>query len=120
MTGLGTHIIALVAAGAVAAGGVLGADSGSPAWLAPKTALVIDAAEARDRRDLVDARLRAVDAEVRLPRTAAEARTNVSYFAAQGYRVVVAGPRAAGAAAAAGVAAVHAADLAGSLAAVRR
>jgi hypothetical protein len=44
-----------------------------------------------------------VDAEVRLPRTPAEARTNVRYFDELGYRVVVAGPRAEAAAAAIGV-----------------
>jgi hypothetical protein len=120
MTGLGTQIVALLAAGAVAAGGLLGADSGAPAGSAPRTALVIDAAEARDGRDLVDARLRGADADVRLPRTDAEARSNVRYFAAQGYRVVVAGPRTGAAADAAGVEAVHVPDLAGGLAAIGR
>ena len=61
---------------------------------APRTAIVIDAPAARDGRALVDPRLRAIEADVRLPRNAAEARTDVRYFAAQGYdRVVVAGPR---------------------------
>ena len=67
---------------------------------APRTAIVIDAPAARDGRALVDPRLRAVDADVRLPRDAAEARTDVRYFAAQGYdRIVVAGPRSTAAAA---------------------
>ena len=53
---------------------------------------MIDAAEGRDGRELVDERLRAVRAEVRLPRTPEEARANLRYFEAQDYRVVVAGP----------------------------
>jgi hypothetical protein len=104
----------------MAAGGLLGADSSDRAGSPPRTALVIDAAAARDGRDLVDARLRAIDAELRLPRTPSEATTNVRYFATQGYRVVVAGPRAGAAADAAGVAAVHAPGLTGALAAVGR
>ena len=94
-------------------------DSGGPAGPSAPTALVIDAPVARDGRDLVDARLRAADSEVRLPRTAAEAATNVRYFAAQGYRVVVAGRLAATAADAAGVDAARAPDLTSALAAVR-
>jgi hypothetical protein len=82
--------------------------------------MVIDAAAARDGRDLVDARLRAIDAEVRLPRTADEARTDVRYFAAQGRRVIVAGPQSSAAARVAGVVATGAPDLAGALTAVRR
>jgi hypothetical protein len=120
MTGLGTQIITFIAAGAVAIGGVLAPSSDEGNGSAPGTALVIDAATARDGRELVDPRLRDIDAEVRLPRTAAEARTNLRYFAAQGHRVVVAGPRAGAAAGATGVAAVHAAGLDGALAAVRR
>ena len=46
----------------------------------------------RDGRELVDPRLRDVDADVRLPAQRNEARTNVRYFDALGYRVVVAGP----------------------------
>jgi hypothetical protein len=99
---------AVVWTGGVSAEGP-GEDGASP------TALVIDAAVGRQGRDLVDPRLDAVDAEVRLPRTRAEARTNVLYFDAQGYRVVVAGPRAASAAEAAGVAAVRTADLGAAL-----
>ncbi len=72
-----------------------------------RTALVIDASRARDGRELVDPRLRDLDAEVRLPRTSEEARTNVRYFDSLGYRVVVAGPAAGAAATAAGVDAVR-------------
>jgi hypothetical protein len=117
MTGLGTQIGALLAAGAVAVGGLLGAGSDRPA---PRTALVIDAAAARDGRTLLDPRLRAIDADVRLPRTADEARTDVRYFAAQGRRVIVAGPTASAAARDTGTAARSAPDLLAALAAVRR
>lgn len=120
MMDLGTHLTALVVATAVAAGGVAGATSGDGAGSTPRTALVIDAGAAGDGPDLVDPRLRAADAEVRLPRTAAEARTNVRYLAELGKRVVVAGPRATAAADSAGVAAVKARDLDGALAAARR
>jgi hypothetical protein len=119
MTGLGT-LVALLAAGAVAIGGALGADSDGTKASAARTALVIDAAAARDGRDLVDDRLRAIDAELRLPRTLTEARTNLRYFDAQDYRLVVAGPLAAAAADATGIAAVRAPDLRGALAAVGR
>jgi hypothetical protein len=132
MTDIGTPFAAFLAAGAVAAGGVLGAGPSIGPWApfgavgessadsAPRTALVIDAAEARDGRDLIDPRLQAADAEIRVPRTSAEARTDVRYFAAQDYRVVVAGPRAAAAAEAAGVPALHASGLPGALAAAGR
>jgi hypothetical protein len=90
MTGLATQIGAFLAAGALAVGGLLGTTSDRSA---PRTAVVVDAAAARDGRALVDPRLRALDADVRLPRTQTEARTDVRYFAAQGYsRVIVAGP----------------------------
>ena len=80
-----------------------------------RTALVIDAAAGRDGRELVDPRLRDSNAQVRLPRSEAEARTDVRYFAAQGYdRIVVAGPRSA--AAADGPAIVRVADLPAALA----
>jgi hypothetical protein len=114
MTTLGTQLVALLAAGTVAAGGLFGGDSGAR----PGTALVIDAAVARDGRDLVDERLRSAGAEVRLPRTSAEARNNVRYFTALDYRVVVAGPQAGAAAGSLGVAAVRAPSLTGALAAV--
>ena len=117
MTDIGTQLTALIAVVGVAAGGLLG--SNSPKDPAPRTALVIDASAARDGRELVDPRLRSVDADVRLPRTSTEARTNVLYFDALGYRVVVAGATANAAADAADVDAVHARDLPGALAAAR-
>jgi hypothetical protein len=118
MTGLGTQIGALLAAGALAVGGLLGAGSDRPA---PRVAVVLDAALARDGRALVDARLRTIDADVRLPRTQAEALTDVRYFAARGYdRVIVAGARSTAAAAQADAPARSASDLEGALAAVRR
>src|SRR5688500_5819209 len=120
MTEIGTQITALLAAGALAVGGLVGTESDEPPGPASRTALVIDAAEARDGRVLVDPRLGDVDAEVRLPRTAAEARTNVRYFAKQGYRLVVSGPHAGAAADATGVAATSVPDLTGALAAVGR
>jgi len=104
MTELGTSIASALAAGLVAAGGLVGAGlgsasgSGSAAGLgsgaaaSPRTALVVDAALGRDGRDLVAPRLRELHAELRLPRTTAEAETDLRYFAAQGYRLVVAGP----------------------------
>ena len=114
MTSIVTGLASLAAAvGALAVGAAFapGADH-----RAPRTAIVIDAPAARDGRALVDPRLRAVDADVRLPRDAAEARTDVRYFAAQGYdRIVVAGPRSA--AAADGPAIVRVADLPAALAA---
>jgi hypothetical protein len=81
---------------------------------------VIDAAEGRDGRELVDERLRAVRAEVRLPRTPEEARTNLRYFEAQGLRIVASGPKALAAAKATGVDAVQAGDLREALAAAGR
>jgi hypothetical protein len=120
MMEFGTQITAAIAAAAVAAAGLVGASSGDGSALPPRTALVIDAAAARDGRDLVDTRLRSVDVEVRLPRTATEARTNVRYLAELGKRVVVAGPKATAAAESAGVAAVRAGDLSDALAAAGR
>ena len=57
---------------------------------------------------------------VRLPRTAAEASTNVRYLAEQDYRLVVAGPRASAAAKTAGVTAIRASDLPEAVAAASR
>ena len=115
MTGFGSTIAAFLTGAAVAVGGVLaGSSDGSGAH----PALVIDAGAGRDGRELVDGRLRAADAEVRLARTSSEASTDVRYFAAQGYRVIVVGPLATDAAAATGVRAVRAVDLAGALRAI--
>jgi hypothetical protein len=111
-----------IAAGLASVAGAIGALAVGTAFApgadhsAPRTAIVIDAPAARDGRALVDHRLRAVAADVRLPRDAAEARTDVRYFAAQGYdRIVVAGPRST--AAAEGSAIVRVADLPAALAA---
>jgi hypothetical protein len=120
MTGLVSALVSFAAAGALAATGVFASASGA-GQPAPRTALVIDAPAARDGRALVDRRLRTTEADVRLPRSAAEALTDVRYFEAQGYdRVIVAGPRSTAAADQARVTALRAADLPGALAAVRR
>ena len=110
-------------AGALALGGSLGDEgsaSGSGADGGARTALVIDASQGRDGRQLVDSRLLDLDADVRLPRNSEEARTNVRYFDSLGYRVVVAGPQASAAARATGVEAVHAAGLPQALRAAAR
>jgi hypothetical protein len=120
MMDLGTQTVAALAAVVVAAGGLVGVTSGEDSGSASGTALVVDAAAARDGRDLVDPRLEATGADVRLPRTAAEARINVRYMAELGKRVIVAGPQATAAAESAGVAAVKARDLPGALAAAGR
>jgi hypothetical protein len=117
MTGLASTIPALIAGAAVAVGGVLAGQSDGGG---SRTALVIDAAAGRDGRELVDPRLRDSDAEIRLPRTDTEARTDVRYFAARGYRVVVAGPQSSEAARATGVEAASAPDVSGALATVAR
>jgi hypothetical protein len=116
MTGFGSTIGAFLAGAAVAIGGVLAGGSDEPA---SRTALVIDASAGRDGRELVDGRLRAANAAIRLPRSSTEASTDVRYFAAQGYRVIVAGPLAIEAARATGVDAVQAKGLSGALAAAR-
>jgi hypothetical protein len=107
MTGLGTTIASALAAALIAAGGLAGGLASGSAHSSDaatgRTALVIDAALARDGRDLVDPRLRALDAELRLPRSEAEARTDLRYFAAQRYRLMVAGPDSRAAAKATGV-----------------
>lgn len=112
MTFIGTNIAAVLAAGAVATGSLFGADSDEQSR---PTALVIDASLASHGRQLVDPRLKDVEADIRLPRTSTEARTNVRYFDALGYRVVVAGFKANAAADATGVEAAHAQDLPGAL-----
>jgi hypothetical protein len=114
---MGTQISAFFATAAVAVAGLLGAGSDHAAR---RTAIVIDAHAARDGRALVDPRLRGVDADVRLPRTADEARTDVRYFAAQGRRIIVAGTAAIAAARDAGIAATSAPDVPGALATVTR
>jgi hypothetical protein len=116
MTDMGTSVGALIAALVVGAGGVLGSASSEDGPAAARKALVIDAAAARDGSDLLDDRLMAIDAEVRVARTAAEARTNVRYFAEQGYDIVVTGPVAGEAAGEAGVGAERAAGLGDALA----
>jgi hypothetical protein len=119
MTFIGTHIAAVLAAGAVATGAVFGAEAGAGGDGGAPTALVIDASLARDGRELVDPRLHDVDAEVRLPRDAQEARINVRYFDQIDYRVYVAGAQATEAAKEAGVDATPVDGLAGALAAAR-
>jgi hypothetical protein len=125
MTLLGTHIAAVLAAGAVATGAAFGAEAGGADAgtgaddVSRPTALVVDASLARDGRDLVDNRLENVDAAVRLPRDATEARTNVRYFDELDYRVYVAGARATAAAKATGVDATPVDGLDGALAAAR-
>ena len=113
MTELATTLTSVLAAGAVAVGGVAGgltsgssgaSPDGSAQGGAARTALVIDASLGRDGSELVDPRLRALDAGLRLPRTEAEAETDLRYLAAQGYRLVVAGPDSRAAAKAAGLA----------------
>ena len=90
---------------------VLDAGAAGPGDPPARTALVVDSALSAQGRELVDPRLRALDADVRLPRTAREARTNVRYFDELGYRVVVAGPDASAAAGAVGVDAQRVPDL---------
>jgi len=133
MTGLTTSVGAALLAGVLALGGSLGsgqdvasvgqsatsAGTGAGGSAAP-TALVIDASHAGHGRELVDQGLRELDAEVRLPRSFEEARTNVRYFDALGYRVVVAGPEASAAAGTVGVDAVQARGLRDALQAAVR
>ena len=116
MTLIGTHIAAVLAAGAVVAGTAFAANADEPTT---PTAVVIDAALARDGRDLVDSRLETLDAAVRLPRDAGEARVNVRYFDALDYNVYVAGPDATAAAERTGVHATLVEGLAGALKAAR-
>jgi hypothetical protein len=116
MTDVGATVAAFLAGGAVALGGALAGGSAEPASY---TALVIDAAAGRDGRQLLDGRLRDAEAVVRLPRSSAEALTDVRYLAAQGYRLVVSGPHASAAAREAGVSARSAPSLESALAAAR-
>jgi len=119
MTPIATHIAAVLAATTVAVGAVLGAEASAGNDGKQPTALVIDASLARDGRELLDPRLKDVDAEVRLPRDADEARVNVRYFDALDYRLYVAGPRSAAAAQATGVNATEVDGLPGALRAAR-
>lgn len=119
MTLIGTHIAAVLAAGAVAAGAVFGAEASTGEDAAQRTALVIDSSLASNDGELVDPRLENVVAAVRLPRDADEARTNVRYFDALDYRVYVAGARSTAAAEATGVEATEVHGLNGALTAAR-
>jgi hypothetical protein len=119
MTFIGTHIAAVLAAGAVATGAVFGAEAGAGGDGGAPAALVIDASLARDGRELVDQRLQDVDADVRLPRNAEEARINVRYFDELDYRVYVAGAQATEAANDTGVDATAVDGVAGAVAAAR-
>jgi hypothetical protein len=118
MTLIGTHIAAVLTAGAVAAGAVFGAEA-STGEDAQRTALVIDSSLASHGSERVDPRLDDVDAAIRLPRNADEARTNVRYFDALDYRVYVAGARSSAAAEQTGVDATEVAGLDGALTAAR-
>ncbi len=120
MTSRAPQISALLVATAIASGAVIDAGAAGPGDPPARTALVVDSALSAHGRELVDPRLKDVDADVRLPRSSREARTNVRYFDELGYRVVVAGPRASAAADATGVDAEQAPDLAGALRAASR
>lgn len=119
MTSSAPRIAVLTIAAAIGSGAVLDAGAAGPSEPAAPTALVVDAPLGRDGRELVDERLKAVDAEVRLPRNATEARTNVRYLNELGYRVVVAGPDATAAADGTGVGATRVAGLDDALAEAR-
>jgi hypothetical protein len=119
MTSLRPRIAALAITAAIASGAVLEAGAAGPSRPTAPTALVIDAPLAREGRELVDSRLKAADAAVRLPRDATEARTNVRYLNELGYRVVVAGPNATAAADGTGVGATRVAGLTAALAEAR-
>jgi hypothetical protein len=98
---------------------VFGADASAGDDAVQSTALVIDASLASHGRDLVDPRLEDVDAAIRLPRDADEARTNVRYFDALDYRVYVAGATSTAAAESTGVDATEVDGLDGALNAAR-
>jgi len=117
MTGIGSTIAAFLAGAAVALGGVL---AGTSDETTARTALVIDASAGRDGRQLVDSRLQQADAQVRLPRSSEEADTDVRYLAAQGYRLIVAGPLSSAAARTTGASVVNAPDVTSALAAAAR
>jgi hypothetical protein len=119
MTPIATRIAAVLAAGAVAAGAVFAAEASTGESAPRPTALVIDSSLASHGSELVDPRLDDVDAAVRLPRNADEARTNVRYFAELDYRVYVAGARSTAAAERSRVDATAVDGLDGALAAAR-
>ena len=119
MTLIGTHIAAVLAAGAVATGAVFGADASAGDESPRPTALVIDASLASHGAEPVDPRLEALDAAVRLPRNADEARTNVRYFDALDYRVYVAGATSTKAAESTGVDATQVDGVDGAVTAAR-
>lgn len=119
MTASVSAIATVLAAGAVALGGAFDGGSGGSTESRPQ-ALVIDAALARDGRDLLDPRLRDAGVELRVPRDAEEARMNVRYFAESGVSLVVAGPDAVAAAGAAHASASHVDDTASALATLGR
>jgi hypothetical protein len=114
-----TRIAAVLAAGAVATGAVFGAEASTGQGAAQRTALVIDSSLASRGSEPVDPRLKGLDADVRLPRDAREARTNVRYFDSLDYHVYVAGPTATAAADQTRVAATEVDGLDGALAAAR-
>jgi hypothetical protein len=93
-SGLGTSIAALLAVGAGAVGSGVSETTATPdaGGHQAATALVVDAALARDGRDLIAPRLRSAAAELRIPRTPAEALMDVRYLDALGYRVIAVGP----------------------------
>ena len=119
MTHIGTHIAAVLTAGVVAAGAVFGAEASTGQDAGQPTALVIDSSLAANGNQLVDPRLEHVDAAELLPRDADEARTNVRYFDALGYRVYVAGARSTAAAKETGVEATEVDGLDGAITTVR-
>ena len=119
MTFRAPQISALLIATAIASGAVIDAGAAGPGDPPARTALVVDSALSAHGRELVDPRLKDVDADVRLPRSSREARTNVRYFDELGYRVVVAGPQASAAAGATGVDAQLTPDLGRALDAVK-
>jgi uroporphyrinogen-III synthase len=125
MTPLASLAGALVAAGALALAAVLGTGPGGgaehPAAAHSRAGVVVDAAVARHGRDLLDPRLKAAGADVRVARSADEARTDVRYLAAAGEgALVVVGPRSAAAAREAGVPALRAPGVAEAMRALRR
>ena len=75
----------------LAAGGGLSATAATTHH-ADRPALVVDASIARDGRALIDPALARSGATVRLPRTPREARTDLRYLQASGYRVEARGP----------------------------